>query len=53
MIDRNALVTLPEPKLDVSPAVARGIAESVAYLASDAALRSIAVDPYWPKWNSP
>ena len=29
------------------------IADSVAYLASDAALRSIEVDPYWPKWHSP
>src|SRR5437764_15126492 len=29
------------------------MADSVAYLASDAALRSIEADPYWPKWHSP
>lgn len=27
--------------------------QSVAYLASDAALRRIEHDPYWPKWSSP
>lgn len=26
---------------------------SVAYLASEEALRSLARDPYWPKWDSP
>lgn len=44
---------MPEPSLALSPAIARGITESVAYLGSDAALRSIALDPYWPKWDSP
>lgn len=29
------------------------IADSVRYLASDDALRSIAADIYWPKWHSP
>src|SRR5262249_49842567 len=29
------------------------VADSVAYLASDAALRSIDRHTYWPKWNSP
>lgn len=29
------------------------IADSVRYLASDDALRSIERDPYWPKWHSP
>ena len=29
------------------------IAESVRYLDSDAALRSIEADTYWPKWDSP
>lgn len=53
MIDRSVLSAVPEPELDVPPALARGIADSVAYLASDAALRSIAVNPYWPKWDSP
>lgn len=29
------------------------IADTKAYLSSQEALRSIARDPYWPKWNSP
>jgi hypothetical protein len=29
------------------------IADSVGYLGSDAALRSIEADTYWPKWHSP
>jgi len=29
------------------------VAETVAYLASPAAVGSIAADPYWPKWDSP
>lgn len=29
------------------------IADSVRYLASGAALESLAIDTYWPKWNSP
>ncbi len=29
------------------------VAQSFAYLRSDAARESIACDPYWPKWNSP
>lgn len=53
MIDRSLLAAIPDPTLETTPAIARGIADSVAYLASDAALRSIAVDPYWPKWDSP
>lgn len=50
---RNVLAAIPEPSLELKPAIARGITESVAYLESDAALRSIALDPYWPKWDSP
>lgn len=53
MIDAKALAAIPEPVLAVAPALAHGIADSVAYLDSDAALRSIAIDPYWPKWDSP
>ncbi len=37
----------------MTPAIARGVADSIAYLDSEVALRSIAVDPYWPKWDSP
>ena len=33
--------------------VAEGIADSVRYLASNAAMTSIAEDVYWPKWSSP
>ena len=34
-------------------AVAAGVNDSLAYLASDAALRSLETDTYWPKWHSP
>lgn len=33
--------------------LADAIADSVRYLESDAALRSIEADTYWPKWHSP
>jgi hypothetical protein len=49
----RALQSVPDPVLEPSDAVARGIEDSVAFLQSEAALRSIALDPYWPKWNSP
>ena len=39
----------PSPREDLEAA----IADSVAYLGSDAALRSLAADVYWPKWHSP
>lgn len=51
-MDRNSL-SAPAPALAFTPAITRGIADSAAYLDSDAALRSIAVDPYWPKWDAP
>ena len=44
----DLLARIPEPAL---PEV--DVSDSVAYLASDAALRSIAADVYWPKWDSP
>jgi hypothetical protein len=53
MIDRGQLAGVPTPELGRSPAIERGIADSVAYLGSDAALRSIEIDTYWPKWHSP
>src|SRR5262249_47237149 len=48
---RRALVGVP----DANPVdqLEAEIADSVAYLASDAALRSVAAHPYWPKWSSP
>src|SRR4051794_4242273 len=30
-----------------------GVHESVHYLSSQEATRSITANPYWPKWNSP
>lgn len=41
------------PDASVEPIAEPLIADSVAYLDSSEALRSIAADPYWPKWNSP
>src|SRR5215467_9295690 len=48
---RERLARVPEasPSEDLDDA----IAESARYLASDAALRSIEADTYWPKWHSP
>jgi hypothetical protein len=50
---RARLAGVPAPALTPAPAVEHAIAASVAYLSSDAALRSLEVDPYWPKWDSP
>lgn len=47
------LAAIPHPELTRTTAIDRGIAASAAYLDSDAALSSIEVDPYWPKWDSP
>ena len=40
----------PPVESELDPAL---VAESVSYLASDVALESLELDPYWPKWNSP
>ncbi|HTE49233.1 MAG TPA: hypothetical protein VK698_00060 [Kofleriaceae bacterium] len=53
MIDRAKLAAVPDPSPVRTAAVERGIADSVEYLGSDAAQRSIELDPYWPKWHSP
>ena len=50
---RRSLTDVPEPEIAPSAAIADGIADSVRYLASDAALQSLEADVYWPKWNSP
>ncbi|MEO7732520.1 MAG: hypothetical protein ABIY55_16245 [Kofleriaceae bacterium] len=50
---RARLAGVPAPTLTPTPAIERAIAASVAYLGSEAALRSLDVDPYWPKWDSP
>jgi hypothetical protein len=48
---RRALARVPDaqPTEDLEAA----IADSVGFLGSDAALRSIEADTYWPKWDSP
>lgn len=51
--DRATLAAVPHPEVPRSAALEGGIAASVAYLGSDAALSAIASDPYWPKWDSP
>lgn len=48
---RRTLASLPDaqPSDDLEAA----IADSVGFLGSDAALRSLEADTYWPKWHSP
>lgn len=53
VLDLAKLAAIPEPPPIRTAAVERGIAAAVAYLGSDAAQRSIELDPYWPKWSSP
>ena len=48
---RRTLASVPEVRLTEDVEVAVG--DSVRFLGSDAALRSLALDPYWPKWESP
>jgi hypothetical protein len=48
---RARVAGVPDPV--VVDDLAAGIADSVRYLGSDAALRSLAADLYWPKWDSP
>ncbi|MDB4963322.1 MAG: uncharacterized protein JWP01_3321 [Myxococcales bacterium] len=50
---RDRLRTLPDVAVPFTPAIEAGIADSVRYLGSDAALRSLEIDTYWPKWHSP
>jgi hypothetical protein len=44
---------VPAPVLAELPATETAIAASIAYLGSDAAAASLAIDAYWPKWDSP
>lgn len=53
MIDRAVLAAVPAAAVPRSEAIARAVDDSVHYLASDAAIASLAVDAYWPKWHSP
>ena len=50
---RERLSRIPEARVLPSAAVHEALEDSERYLASDAALRSLEQDPYWPKWNSP
>jgi hypothetical protein len=47
---RRMLAEVPDVEV---PAALDGLDASIAYLASDAALASLADDPYWPKWDGP
>ena len=44
---------LPDPVPPPVEGLDAALAETVRYLESDAALRSIEADTYWPKWSSP
>lgn len=50
---RSMLEAIPQAEVPVSGAIRDAIDASVAYLASPAARESIAIDLYWPKWDSP
>lgn len=50
---RARLRAVPSVELENSAAVLQLVDDEVAYLASDEALAAIAVDGYWPKWDSP
>jgi hypothetical protein len=39
--------------LECLSTIENSISKSIEYLASDAAVESMKIDPYWPKWNSP
>lgn len=50
---RDRLAGVPAVDVPVEPAAQGAMAASVRYLGSDAALRSLERDTYWPKWDSP
>ncbi len=50
---KDVLARIPDVDVPLTAAIADAIEHSVRYLASEAALASLAVDTYWPKWNSP
>ena len=51
MID--GLAKVPSVEIPRTAAIEAAIADSVRYLASDAAVASLERDVYWPKWDSP
>ena len=50
---RARLAAVPSSHPELAPAVRARAADTVAALESPDALASLAVDPYWPKWDSP
>jgi len=50
---RQRLLGIPGVEIVRSAAIERAIGDSVRYLGSEAAIASLAVDSYWPKWDSP
>jgi hypothetical protein len=52
-LDRLAAIPEPAPSALRTVAIENAIADSVAYLGSEVAGRSLEIDPYWPKWHSP
>ncbi|MEJ7596675.1 MAG: hypothetical protein WKG01_02095 [Kofleriaceae bacterium] len=50
---RDLLAGVPDAEVTHPPEVEAAIEDEVRYLASDAALASLATDAYWPKWRSP
>ncbi len=53
---RDAMATIsdaPATAMQLGAALEDGIADSIAYLDSDAALAAIREEPYWPKWDGP
>ena len=50
---REVLAGIPDVTVPTGPALADSIAHSARYLASNAAMTSLAGDVYWPKWDSP
>jgi hypothetical protein len=50
---RHRLLAIPDPQPAPGPAIEAAIAQSVRYLDSDTAQRSLDADVYWPKWDAP
>ena len=50
---RTRLAAVPAPAVVDPPGLAALLDAEVAYLASDEAVASLAVDTYWPKWRTP
>lgn len=49
----DLLRAVPSVAVPVTPEIEGAIADSIRYLDSDDAARSLETDAYWPKWHSP